>query len=303
MKISGSDLHLFRVFDSVVRNNGLSAAQVELSLSQPTISNHLTALEQRLGVKLCERGRRGFALTDKGRVVHEIGLEVLAGLEMQSRRLSQLRGALTGIVRIGIVDCVASDPNCHLSEVLARIARDAPMIEVELGIMRPGDISAALAKNELDIGIGGFDSRLGVLSYASLYQEQHLLYCAQGNPLFSVPDATIDRDLCYAQPWVHRGYWGGRRQLSFQRIDADRIVYDIEAQLMMILSGAYVGLLPVHLAESMPYAARLRRLPVENDDYLAAIELATRGGRLAKSVSYVRDLLVEAHGQHLQQSI
>ncbi|TJV74694.1 MAG: LysR family transcriptional regulator, partial [Mesorhizobium sp.] len=45
MKISGSDLHLFRVFESVVRNGGISAAQMELSLSQPTVSNHLTALE------------------------------------------------------------------------------------------------------------------------------------------------------------------------------------------------------------------------------------------------------------------
>ncbi|MTH76960.1 LysR family transcriptional regulator [Paracoccus aestuariivivens] len=303
MKISGSDLHLFKVFDSVVRNNGLSAAQVELSLSQPTISNHLTALEQRLGVKLCERGRRGFALTDKGRVVHEIGLEVLAGLEAQSRRLSQLRGALTGIVRVGIVDCVASDANCRLSSVLARVARDAPMIEIELGIMRPGDISAGLAKSSLDIGIGGFDSRLGVLNYALLYEEENLLYCAQGNPLFGLSDSDIDRDLSYAQPWVHRGYWGGRRQLSFQRIDADRIVYDIEAQLLMILSGAYVGLLPRHLAESAPYAGRLRRLPVQDDDYMAKIEVATRGGKLAKSITYVRDLLATEHEQHLQQSI
>ncbi|TIV43363.1 MAG: LysR family transcriptional regulator, partial [Mesorhizobium sp.] len=81
MKISGSDLHLFRVFESVVRNGGISAAQMELSLSQPTVSNHLTALEQRLGVKLCERGRRGFSLTEEGRRVYEISTEITGMLD------------------------------------------------------------------------------------------------------------------------------------------------------------------------------------------------------------------------------
>ncbi|MDQ7774769.1 MAG: LysR family transcriptional regulator [Paracoccus aminovorans] len=303
MNISGSDLHLFRVFDSVVRNNGLSAAQVELSLSQPTISNHLTALEQRLGVKLCERGRRGFALTEKGRVVHQIALEVLAGLDQQSRRLSQLRGVMVGKVRIGIVDCVASDSHCRLPEALAAIAETAPMVEVDLKIMRPGDISAALAENELDIGIGGFDSRLSVLSYHLLYHEQHRLYCGAGNALAAMPDAAITRDLVYAQPWVHRGYWGGRRQRSFQRIDSDRIVYDIEAQLLMILSGVYVGLLPTHAAATLVAAGQLRQLPVADDNYVAEIELATRTGRLSRTIASARDELLRQHREHLPPSI
>jgi len=72
MQISGSDIHLLCIFDSVVRNSGFSAAQVELGLSQPTISNHITALEERIGVRLCQRGRRGFLLTEKGLMVHEV---------------------------------------------------------------------------------------------------------------------------------------------------------------------------------------------------------------------------------------
>ncbi|WP_330628267.1 MULTISPECIES: LysR family transcriptional regulator [Thioclava] len=298
MKISGSDLHLFRVFDSVVRHNGLSAAQMELSLSQPTISNHLTALEQRLGVVLCERGRRGFALTEKGRIVHQIALEVLGGLDQQSHRLSQLRGSLAGSVRIAIVDCVASDVNCRLPEALAQVAREAPMIEIALQILRPGAISAALSSNELDIGIGSFDNRLGALHYHPLYREAHRLYCGAAHPLFARPDAEITRDLAYAAPWVHRGYWSGRRQQSFQRIEADRIVYEIEAQLLLVLSGAYLGLLPEHAAAPMVAAGRLRALPVHDDDYTAGIELATRTGRLSRAVSYLRGQILGAHETH-----
>ncbi|MDE0113861.1 MAG: LysR family transcriptional regulator, partial [Albidovulum sp.] len=45
MRISGSDLRALRVFDALARHGGFSAAQSELNISQPTISNHLTALE------------------------------------------------------------------------------------------------------------------------------------------------------------------------------------------------------------------------------------------------------------------
>lgn len=303
MKISGSDLYLFRVFDSVVRNNGLSAAQVELSLSQPTISNHLIALEQRLGLKLCERGRRGFTLTEKGREVHKIGLELLAMLDAQSYQLSRLRGNLVGTVKLGIVDCIASDPACRLPAALAGMAEKAPLLEISLNIMRPGDISTGLAEHTLDIGIGGFDIRLGVLNHTVLYEESHALYCGKGSPLFTMPDAQITQAICYEQPWVHRGYWNNRRQQSFQRVAADRIIYDIEAQLITILSGFYLGLLPVHHARHYEKEGRLRRLPMTDDDYSAQIEIVTRSGKPPYNIAYVHNLLVEHHTKHLPVSI
>ena len=54
--LSEGDLRLLRVFAKVVEAGGFSAAQIELNVSQSTISTHMTALEQRLRVRLCERG-------------------------------------------------------------------------------------------------------------------------------------------------------------------------------------------------------------------------------------------------------
>ena len=66
MRISRSDLTALRVFDAVARNRGFAQAQVETGLSLSSISNHVAALEERLGVRLCDRGRSGFKLTLKG---------------------------------------------------------------------------------------------------------------------------------------------------------------------------------------------------------------------------------------------
>ncbi|MEX5669688.1 LysR family transcriptional regulator, partial [Pseudomonas neuropathica] len=60
------DLHLLRLFVSVVECGGFSAAQGELGLSQSSISQQMAKLETRLGYRLCSRGKGGFKITPKG---------------------------------------------------------------------------------------------------------------------------------------------------------------------------------------------------------------------------------------------
>jgi len=298
MKISGSDLHLFRVFESVVRNGGISAAQMELSLSQPTISNHLTALEQRLGVKLCERGRRGFSLTEEGRRVYEIGVEITDVLDANSARLSCLRSALAGKVSVGIVDCMATDPSFRISDAIAELSENAPEVELNLRIMRPNDITKAVAQNDIDIGIGGSDIKVASLTYQIIYREEHAVFCGSKHPLFDRKEEAITNAECYRYPWVQRGYWHGIRR-RFENSTANRVSFDIEAQLLMVLSGAYLGILPVHFASLFEQQGRLRRLPMAEEAYFADIELATRAGEQPSNVGYVRDVIIKAHRMHL----
>ena len=57
----------FRAFESAARHLSFTAAAGELSLTQSAISQHVRALEQRLGDRLFVRKARGVALTDAGR--------------------------------------------------------------------------------------------------------------------------------------------------------------------------------------------------------------------------------------------
>ena len=69
--LSEGDIRLLKVFAKVVEAGGFSAAQIDLNISQSTISTHMTSLEQRLGVRLCERGRSGFHLTERGKLIYQ----------------------------------------------------------------------------------------------------------------------------------------------------------------------------------------------------------------------------------------
>jgi LysR family transcriptional regulator, transcriptional activator for bauABCD operon len=69
LSLGDAELRLLRVFASVVQHGGFSAAQSSLGMTQATISTHMRHLEERLGLRLCSRGRSGFLLTDEGRLV------------------------------------------------------------------------------------------------------------------------------------------------------------------------------------------------------------------------------------------
>ena len=55
------------VFRRVVETGNFSEVARELELSQPTVSKHVAALENRLNVKLLNRSTRSLSLTDVGK--------------------------------------------------------------------------------------------------------------------------------------------------------------------------------------------------------------------------------------------
>src|SRR5918993_6115064 len=90
----GLSIQSLRVFLSILEHGSLSAAGRELGMTQPAVSNHLHALEERFGVTLLVRGRclqptpAGECLAGHGRRV----LDDLAILEAGGARHAGPRG-------------------------------------------------------------------------------------------------------------------------------------------------------------------------------------------------------------------
>lgn len=295
MRISGSDLHLFLVFDAVIRNGGFSAAQAELGLSQPTISNHITALERRLGVSLCQRGRRGFQLTEKGKIVHEISQNIGASIIDHSALLAELRGSLAGTLRVGTVDSIASDESMCLPEALFHFTETAPMVKVELTQERPQDVINKMLSGLLHVGIGSFDNPIHGLNFQRIYTEKHSLYCGTRHPLFQSTKMARAHNDNEEYARVNRGYWSRRRQQALGIKETDVMVDGIEAQLMFVLSGRYLGLLPDHLASAYVSRGELRLLSGENASYQCDMQIVTKSGSQPKMIETFCAAVIKAH--------
>jgi DNA-binding transcriptional LysR family regulator len=102
LKIDAAMLPALTAFECVARHTSFSRAAAEMGVSASALSQSVSGLEQRLGVRLLTRTTRRVALTEEGERFYDgvrVGLQEL-GSALEA--LAQARGQATGTVRINM---------------------------------------------------------------------------------------------------------------------------------------------------------------------------------------------------------
>lgn len=272
--VETADLRLIRIFLRVVEAGGLSAAQSDLNLALSSISEKIAALEARFGLKLCKRGRGGFSLTPAGEDFYKEAQRLIATMEQFSTRIAGLSSQLPRNLTLGIVDTIITDPLCPVAGAVALFAERAPSVHLEVITLPPGELLREVIGQKIDLAVGSFPRAVLGLDYLDLHDEPHHLYCAQGHPLFEVPDGDIGIDTVREHRIIARSYWAARDICIFAIAAPHATVANIEAEAHLILSGAYLGHLPAHFAAQFP--GRLRPLRPDLLSYAAHFQIAAR---------------------------
>lgn len=291
--LSNPDLKLLRVFLTVVECGGFSAAQAGLNLNQSTISNHMLALEQRLGCRLCERGRSGFRLTEDGERVMNAARRLLAAVDEFRADTERLHGRLGGALRIGVVDNTTTDPNAPLHQAFSRFSSRPHTVQVDMLVDGPQELQRRLIDRRLDVAICGFTPKLPELEYRPLHREEHGFFCGSTHALFSEPEDAITLPEIRKHRIVERRYW---RHHDIKRLGISRAhatVDQMEAQLILIRSGAYLGFLPLHFAASWVSSGELRQIATSHLGYSSSFHLVTRRGAIHSAAveTFIGDVL------------
>jgi LysR family transcriptional regulator, low CO2-responsive transcriptional regulator len=99
-------LHQLRTFRAVAEQLSFSAAAVELSISQPSVSYQVKELEAALGLPLLDRLGKRVRLTEAGQVLYEYARRTLALLDEAALAMEQMRGIERGTLRVGATNTV-----------------------------------------------------------------------------------------------------------------------------------------------------------------------------------------------------
>jgi DNA-binding transcriptional LysR family regulator len=260
LRLSVSDIRALRVFRSVVEHGGFTGAQLALSMSQSTISFQIKALEERLGFSLCQRGRRGFELTDRGQAVYEYSHSLTTALSSFEIQLGELRSRATGVLRVGIVDATVTDSVLGLDEVIYQFVKKASEVDLRITIGSPEQLIADIAKGGVDFAISPRIKLLPGYSQAEFHHEINSLYCGDRHPLFGKKDPT--REDVEAARFVVRPYANKAELQHFPNATVGAYSSNIEAQAMYILSGHFLGYLPDHMTTMFRNNERLKALLV-----------------------------------------
>ncbi|MBO1325572.1 LysR family transcriptional regulator [Acetobacter sp. TBRC 12305] len=293
MRFEQPDLHLLRVLLTVVECGSFRAAQSHLGCRASAISMNIKKLETRLGFSVCQRGRSGLRLTPRGEVVVEAARRFVGAANDYNVAIARARERAFGEVKICVCDALQSSSSFSLSAILDTYVKTYPSIQLSVDILDPTEIERRVLDSGYDIGIApSFHSFDGLL-YDPLMGETNILVCAKGHRLF---DKTMECSLeeLTDVPSLFRDYLTqtSRKSIPFRgRITAH--VNSIEAAMLLIRSGAYVGYLPEHVARSLIAKGELRELTSEAR-YTSTISAIYKKNHLSVEIRRLISCIVSA---------
>lgn len=248
-RLSNVDIRLLRVFNIVVDAGGFAAAEMELNVGRSTISRHVSDLEGRLGMRLCNRGAAGFSLTKEGEQVLEAATRLFGAIDLFQDDIEFVHDTLTGQLKVALFDHTATNSRARVSAAFRAFDELAPQVELDIVIEPTNVIETGIIERQFDVGIIPMHRKSTSLVYEKLYTEQMYLYCGHNHPFFAQPeDQVTSRDIrrCkYAGLSFHSPNLVVGNKMRLKRV-AD--VNDQEALAILILSGRYIGFLPNHYA-------------------------------------------------------
>ncbi len=276
-QVSDLDLKLLRVFRTVVECGGFSAAEVELNIGRSAISRLMADLETRLDMRLCQRGRSGFQLTEHGRLVYDATLELLVDVEKFRANINAAHSRLIGELVLGLTDNMVTDPNSSLIEVLGSFHQHEPEVKINLQIGSPNEVERSVIEGRANMGITPMHHQLPGLLYHPLWHETSQLYCGARHPLFGTDASTLNPALLSEYDFIAPGY-AHRMEFRerFPTLQAAAVSYQVEGVATMILSGQYIGFLPGHYAAQWLDTGRMRALLPDQISYQVPFTAITR---------------------------
>lgn len=298
--LRGPEIDSLRIFKVVVECGGFSQASRFLAIDLSTISRQIRNLEARLGFELCRRGRGGFALTQNGRIVHDVACRMVDALQDCDARLEGLREGLSGSLRIGLVNHLLSAPELRFPEIIWTMRRRAPDLIVDCTVLGPSEIMRQVENRHLHIGILGAADRSDQLDFKLIFEEEAALFCGPGHPLFDRPFGPPDEQTLRGMRYV------GRTHNSHTDIIAHSLGMvpettsnDIDVIVALILSGVYVGFAPIHAVDALEARGELRRVPLGRGScrvpfYVCTRRLAQQARRTTLFLKVLRAML--GHG-------
>ncbi len=96
------ELYQLRTFAAVAEEKHLTRAAQRLNTSQPSVSAHIKALEQELGIALFQRSKKGMTLTGQGEVMLAKAITVLDSSADLLNQAEKIKGQPVGGIKIGI---------------------------------------------------------------------------------------------------------------------------------------------------------------------------------------------------------
>ena len=131
------NLELYKVFYYVAKNESITRAANELSISQPAISKSIKTLEEQINTQLFIRKRDGVSLTETGNTIYKKIKEAMELIDSAENDLKSLTNLEYGTINIGASKTIIHE---FLMPYIKSFHKDYPNINIRIFTDKTSDL-------------------------------------------------------------------------------------------------------------------------------------------------------------------
>ncbi|MFE7420333.1 LysR family transcriptional regulator [Rhodococcus sp. NPDC057529] len=287
-------------FLAIVEAGSISGGAAQLGVTQPGLSQSISALERDLGVALFRRSSRHTALTPAGREFVDTARKVVHDLARTRSILLQVTRNEAGTLRVACPSSLAVDP---LTYLFGAFRRRYPQVWLEMRAVSDGSVGVELVQDgSADLALD-FAARPPQGMCATALGERRLLAVLPRDNEEDAPRIVSIRTLLdHGLVTSRRG--GASRSALEALAGADTVAHSIavevdheEAVLPLVLGGAGAAVLPDRqaLLARDTLGLRVGRLDPPITQPIALFGPADHGGASASAFTEIAREAVSAH--------
>ena len=195
------EYRILKYFLTVAQEENITHASELLHISQPALSRQIMQLENELGVKLFNRGKRNLTLTDSGILLRRRAQEIV---DLTEKTESEFRSGenLSGVISVGSGE---SQTMRFLADCMRLFNLTYPGVTFEIYSNNADFIIERLEKGLLDIGV------LLQPSDISMYESIRLPHKERWGVMFSSNCSLADKEYITAKDLVGQNLLMPRR--------------------------------------------------------------------------------------------
>lgn len=209
------DIHRLEVFCKVLELQSFTKAAEAVCLTQPTISEHIRALEQTVGERLVDRLGREVLPTPSGKILYRYAKDLIALRNEALQALDKHKGALSGNLLIG----ASTIPGTYiLPELIGTFKSLYPSIHTTLRIGGSADVVERVLEGRLEIGLIGakWDDRR--IAMEEIFSDELVLAVHAEHRW--VQKMSVEPEELLSEPFILRERGSGTRIVMSQAFEA-----------------------------------------------------------------------------------
>ncbi len=214
------DFHQLRVFIEVARQKSFSRAAESIFLTQPTVSAHIKALENEIGVPLLDRSQRELQLTEAGNTLFQYARQIL---DIKEKALSSIQDAYQ-IIQGHLEIAASSVPGAYLlPQLMLSFRQEHPEVTFSVLLRDTEQVIRSISDFTYDLGFVGEPGSRDGLALFKLVEDELILITS---PQTGLPEQSPAEHPEYDLPGIEIASCLDRPFLMREPGSATRMVFE-----------------------------------------------------------------------------